>query len=335
MEDLIKENSKVNESNNEVNKDNVETVISYPPHIWSGFSTSKIMYILLSVLLLPTIAAVYFFGIRAFWVIFSSTTTAILVEFLIKKLRKKKFIMDGSAAITGLLLALTLPPRIPIWMVVLGSAFAIALAKEAFGGLGYNIFNPALAGRAFLAISFSSEMTKWYLPRNFSADAVTSATPLSESYVFEGTKSSLYKDLFLGNVGGSIGETSAILILVACLILIIFKIIDWKIPLIYVGTVAVASFVFGEDVLFQVLVGGLLFGAVFMATDYVTSPITGLGKVIFAVGCGIITFIIRRYGAMPEGVCFSILIMNGFVPLIDKYVRPKPFGYVKASKKSK
>ncbi len=335
MEDLIKENNKVNESNNEVNKDNVETVISYPPHIWSGFSTSKIMYILLSVLLLPTIAAVYFFGIRAFWVIFSSTTTAIFVEFLIKKLRKKKFIMDGSAAITGLLLALTLPPRIPIWMVVLGSAFAIALAKEAFGGLGYNIFNPALAGRAFLAISFSSEMTKWYLPRNFSADAVTSATPLSESYVFEGTKSSLYKDLFLGNVGGSIGETSAILILVACLILIIFKIIDWKIPLIYVGTVAVASFVFGEDVLFQVLVGGLLFGAVFMATDYVTSPITGLGKVIFAVGCGIITFIIRRYGAMPEGVCFSILIMNGFVPLIDKYVRPKPFGYVKASKKSK
>jgi electron transport complex protein RnfD len=281
---------------------------------------------------LPSAAAVYFFGLRAFWIMLASTVTAVLVEFVIKKARKKNFKMDGSALITGLLLALTLPPRIPIWMVVIGSAFSIALAKEAFGGLGFNIFNPALAGRAFLAISFPTQMTKWFLPGNFAPDAVTSASPLGEGFVMEGTKANFYKDLFFGNIAGSIGETSALLIIIACVILIIFRIIDWKIPVVYVATVIVMSLIFGEDVLFQILAGGLLFGAVFMATDYVTSPITPLGKIIFAAGCGLITFIIRKYGAMPEGVCFAILVMNGFTPLIDRYIKPKPFGYVKPVK---
>ena len=330
---------KINKENNIINNnisnninDYSSIVISHAPHIWSGFSTSKIMYIFLASLIPPTIAAIYFFGIRAFWIILASTLTAPITEFIIKKVRKKKFIMDGSALITGLLLALTLPPRIPIWMVVIGSAFSIAIAKEAFGGLGYNIFNPALAGRAFLAISFPVEMTKWYLPRNFAPDAVTSATPLNESFVYEGSKIVLYKNMFLGNIGGSIGETSALLILIAFIFLIAFKIIDWKVPLIYIATVALFSFLWGDDVIFQIIAGGLIFGAVYMATDYVTTPVTNLGRVIFAIGCGLITFVIRKFGAMPEGVCFSILIMNGFTPLIDRYVKPKPFGYIKENK---
>jgi len=243
--------------------------------------------------------------------------------------------MDGSALITGLLLALTLPPRMPIWMVVIGAAFSIALAKEAFGGLGYNIFNPALAGRAFLAVCFSKQMTSWYKPFDFRIDAVTSATPLGEAFVYEGSKIELYKNLLFGNRAGSIGETSILLILIACVILIAFKIIDWKIPVVYIAVVAVMSLIFGEDILFQVLSGGLMFGAVFMATDYVTSPLYWPGKLIFAAGCGLLTFLIRKFGAMPEGVCFSILIMNAFVPLIDKYVRPKPFGYIKPLKNKK
>jgi electron transport complex protein RnfD len=312
-----------------------EILISHPPHIWKGFSTAKIMYIVLAVLFLPAGAAVYFFGLHALWVMLSSTATAVLVEFTIRKLRKKRFVMDGSAAITGLLLALTLPPRIPIWMVIVGSAFSIAIVKEAFGGLGYNIFNPALAGRAFLAICFPVRMTEWYIPGNFAVDAMTSATPLSESYIYEGTKVSLYKDLFFGNVAGSIGETSALIIIIGGLVLISLRLIDWRIPLIYIGTVAAGTLVFGQDAVFQIFAGGLMLGAFFMATDYVTSPVTPLGRSIFAFGAGIITLLIRNFGAMPEGVCFAILVMNALTPLIDKYVRPKPFGYLRKPAKVK
>jgi len=329
------ENKSVNKSNKNRSNNEEELLISHPPHIWNGFSTSKLMYIFLASLIFPVASAIYFFGLRAFWVIIASTATAPLIEFIIKKARKKKFIMDGSALITGLLLALTLPPRIPIWMVVVGSAFSIAIAKEAFGGIGYNIFNPALAGRAFLAICFPVEMTRWYLPQNFGTDAVTSATPLSDSFVYEGSKIALYKNMFFGNIGGSIGETSALLIAAAFIFLIILRIIDWKVPLIFIATIAIFSLIWGEDVLFQVLAGGLMFGAVFMATDYVTTPVTNLGRAIFAVGCGLITFVIRKFGAMPEGVCFSILIMNGFTPLIDRYVKPKPFGFVREKIKVK
>ncbi len=328
--------SKADEVSSEAAKESIivreNNFISQSPHIWRGISSAKIMYIFFASLIFPSVAAVYFFGLRALWVMLASTITSVVVELIIKKARKKNFKMDGSALITGLLLALTLPPRIPIWMVVIGAAFSIALAKEAFGGLGYNIFNPALAGRAFLAICFPTFMTQWYLPGNSGIDAVTSASPLGESFVAEGSKIAFYRDLFFGNVAGSIGETSAMLIIIAGILLIAFRIIDWKIPLVYVATVVIMSLIFGEDILFQVMAGGLLFGAVFMATDYVTSPVTGLGRIVFAIGCGLITFLIRRFGAMPEGVCFSILVMNGFTPLIDKYIRPKPFGYVKPQK---
>ncbi|MBC8387260.1 MAG: RnfABCDGE type electron transport complex subunit D [Actinobacteria bacterium] len=311
-------------------KDNI--LISHAPHIWRGFSTSKIMYIVVAALLFPTAACIYFFGYYAIYIILTSIITAVLTEFIIKKLRKKKFIMDGSAVVTGLLLALTLPPRLPLWMVTIGVFFAIAVVKEAFGGLGYNIFNPALAGRAFLSVSFPREMTTWVLPPHFNYDAVTGATPLSDNFAYQADKLSLYKDLFFGNIGGSLGETSAALILIGAAILFIFRIIDWKIPTFYIGTVALGSLLMGKDVLFQILAGGLMIGAFFMATDYVTSPVTGNGRIIFAVGLGILTVLIRNYSSMPEGVCFSILIMNAFTPLIDKYVRIKPFGFIRKKK---
>lgn len=307
-------------------------LISHAPHIWRGFSTSKIMYIVVAALLFPTAAGIYFFGYYAIYIILASIITAVLTEFVIKKLRKKRFIMDGSAVITGLLFALILPPRLPLWMVVIGTFFSIAVAKEAFGGLGYNIFNPALAGRAFLSVCFPKEMTTWVLPPHFNYDAVTGATPLSESFIYPPDKLSLYKDLFFGNIGGSLGETSVMLILIGAAVLFAFRIIDWRIPTFYIGTVALGSLLIGKDVLFQILAGGLMIGAFFMATDYVTSPVTGNGRIIFGVGLGVLTVLIRNFSNMPEGVCFSILIMNAFTPLIDKYVRIKPFGFQKKKK---
>ena len=307
-------------------------LISHAPHIWRGFSTSKIMYIVVVALLFPAATSIYFFGYYAIYLILTGVITAVLTEFAIKKLRKKRFIMDGSAVITGLLFALTLPPRLPLWMAVVGSFFAIAIAKEAFGGLGYNIFNPALAGRAFLSVCFPREMTSWVLPPYFNYDAITGATPLGENFTYQLDKLSLYKDLFFGNTGGSLGETSAMFILIGALILIVFRIIDWRIPVFYIGTVALGSFIMGKDVLFQILAGGLMIGAFFMATDYVTSPVTKNGRIIFGVGLGVLTVLIRNFSSMPEGVCFSILIMNAFTPLIDKYIKVKPFGFYKKRK---
>ena len=312
--------------------ENDKFLISHAPHIWGGFSTGKIMFVVMFALLFPTAAAIYFFGYYAIYIILTSTATAVLSEFVIKKLRKKRFIMDGSAVVTGLLLALILPPRIPLWMVVIGAFFSIAIVKEAFGGLGYNIFNPALAGRAFLSVCFPKEMTSWIIPPHFNYDAITGATPLSDSFTYHADKLSLYKDLFFGNRGGSLGETSVMLILIGAAILLLLRIIDWKIPVLYIGVVALGSFLMGEDVLLQVMAGGLMIGAFFMATDYVTSPVTWKGRIIFAVGLGILTILLRNFSNMPEGVCFSILIMNAFVPLIDKYVRIKPFGFVRKKK---
>jgi len=307
-------------------------LISHAPHIWRGFSTSKIMYIVVAALLFPTAAGIYFFGYYAIYIILASIITAVLTEFVIKKLRKKRFIMDGSAVITGLLFALILPPRLPLWMVVIGTFFSIAVAKEAFGGLGYNIFNPALAGRAFLSVCFPKEMTTWVLPPHFNYDAVTGATPLAENFVPQADKLASYKNLFFGNIGGSLGETSAMLILIGAAVLFVFRIIDWRIPTFYIGTVALGSLLMREDVIFQILAGGLMIGAFFMATDYVTSPVTGNGRIIFGVGLGVLTVLIRNFSNMPEGVCFSILIMNAFTPLIDKYVKIKPFGFYKKKK---
>ena len=302
------------------------------PHLWRGLSVSKIMYIVTIALLLPTGAGIYFFGYRALLVVVVSVAVSLLSGYLVKKLRGKAFVMDGSAVLTGLLLALTLPPTIPLWMVAVGAIFSIAIVKEAFGGLGHNIFNPALGGRAFLAASFSVRMTTWVAPSGFAADAVTTATPLSSNFVWAADKLSLYKELFLGNVGGSIGETSALLILLGGVALLVLGIIRWHIPVAYIGTVAVLTLALGQDAIVHILAGGLMLGAFFMATDYVTSPITGKGRIIFGVGAGLLTVAIRRFGGLPEGVCYSILFMNAITPLIDRYIKIKPYGLVKKEK---
>ncbi|MCL0060540.1 RnfABCDGE type electron transport complex subunit D [Dehalococcoidia bacterium] len=306
-----------------------EFLVSPGPHLWRGQSTSRIMYIVVLALTFPTIAGIYFFGYRALLVMAVSIAVAVLTEYGVKKLRKRPFVMDGSAILTGLLLALTLPPTVPLWMVAIGSVFSIAIVKEAFGGLGHNIFNPALGGRAFMAVSFPVEMTSWVLPMDFVTDAVTTATPLAEGFVWQLDRLELYKAMLLGNIGGSIGETSALLILVGGLLLIALRIIDWRIPLAYIATVALFTFALGQDAIFHVLAGGLMLGAFFMATDYVTSPITHKGRIIFGVGVGLLTVVIRLFGGLPEGVAFSILMMNAVTPLIDRHIKVKPYGLKK------
>ena len=219
--------------------------------------------------------------------------------------------------------------------MVIGAAFAIAIVKEAFGGLGHNIFNPALAGRAFVSVTFAGLMTKWISPASSltSLDSSTTATPLSESFVNTGSTTDLYWRLFIGDVGGSIGETSALLVLIGGLILLFTGVIKWRIPTIYIGTVFLLTWIIpGEDPVFHILAGGLFLGAFFMATDYVTVPLTDKGQYIFAAGAGILVVMIRLYGSMPEGVAYSILLMNAITPLIDRYVRPKPYGYIPPEK---
>ena len=310
-----------------------ELLISPGPHVWSGISVNRIMYIVVLTLLLPTGAAVYFFGSAAAWQIFACIVAAVATEYGVKKLRKRPFIMDGSAVVTGLLLALVLPPSLPVWMGVVGAIFAIAIVKEAFGGLGHNIFNPALGARAFLTLCFPADMTHWTAPSAFHYDAVTTATPLSERFVQETGNAVLYRDMLLGNTGGSLGETSALLIIIGGLILVILRVIDWRIPVAYIGTVALFTWALGEDVAFHLLAGGLMLGAFFMATDYVTSPLTRRGRILFGIGAGVVTVLIRVYGGMNEGVCFSILFMNALTPLIDRFVRTRPYGLVQKEKK--
>lgn len=306
------------------------------PHLKDDASVNKIMWLVVIALMFPMAGAVYFFGLYVIFVALTAIISAVLVEYVAKLLRKREFIMDGSAIITGLLLALVLPPRIPLWAVAIGSGVAIGIGKEAFGGLGHNIFNPALVGRAFLTVAFSKLMTEWIAPVNtLTADAVTAATPLGEGFSYVGSKSELYWDLFVGNVGGSIGETSALLILIGGGLLLALRIINWRIPLFYIGTVFLLTFALDEDPIFHVLAGGLFLGAFFMATDYVTSPLTNNGKIVFAVCAGGLVVAIRLFGGLPEGVAFSILIMNAFTPLIDRYTVPKPYGYVKPAKEEK
>jgi len=322
----------------ETQMENRKLVVSTSPHIKDKKNTKKVMYIVSILLLLPVIGGVYFFGIYTIIVVLVSIITAILTEFIAKKLRKKQFIMDGSAIVTGILFALVLPPRIPLWTVVIGSAFCIAIVKEAFGGIGHNIFNPALAGRAFLTVTFAGMMTTWIAPvKSFtSIDSITTATPLGEGFSYAGSTSDLYLDLLFGNVGGCIGETSAILILIGGLFMLATGLIKWRIPVVYIGTVFLFTWLIpGQDPIFHILAGGLLLGAFFMATDYVTCPMTGRGQVIFALGAGILVILIRVYGSLPEGVAFSILLMNAFTPLIDRYIKPRPYGYIPPEKDSK
>ena len=286
------------------------------------------------VLLLPMCGAgIYFFGWPALLRLILGISAALLTEFIFLKLRKKdtSAVFDGSALITGILLVLTLPPTLPLFEVVLGSVVAIGIGKQVFGGLGYNIFNPALVGRAFLQVAFPVEMTTWVNPFFFRIDSVSGATPLG-GFKFSGDLTPL-RDLFFGNTGGCIGETSAILILITGVILLILKMADWRIPLSIIATVVLFSSVLHlanpdkyQDPLFYLFSGGLMLGAFFMATDMVSSPITGKGSIIFGTGIGIVVMVIRIFGGLPEGVMFAILFMNSFVPIINRYTRPKIFG---------
>jgi Na+-translocating ferredoxin:NAD+ oxidoreductase subunit D len=308
--------------------------VSHAPHLKYKYNIQKIMIYVIISLLPTTIAGIYFFGFRALMIILLSVVSAVLTEYVIQKLSNKPIrINDFSAVVTGLLLALVIPPTIPYWLPVVGSIFAIAIVKEAFGGLGQNIFNPALASRAFLMASWPTLMTTWVAAR--SVDAISTATPLGIMKLHgeqAAIQSASYWSLFIGNHAGSIGETSTIALLIGAAFLFFMKLIDWKIPLPYIGTVFILSLIFGKDPLWQIMAGGLIIGAFFMATDYVTSPITKTGRIIFGVGCGIFTVIIRFWGGYPEGVCYAILIMNMCVPLIDRYTIPKVTGVIKKKK---
>jgi electron transport complex protein RnfD len=305
-------------------RDNGMLKVAPSPHLRKDTSVKKIMLLVILTLMPTTIAGIYFFGYHALWVIILSILSAEITEFLALKIQKKDFVLDGSAIITGLLLALVLPPTVPLWVPIVGSFFAIAIAKHAFGGLGQNIFNPALAGRAFLMICWPVLMTRWVTP----FDAVTTATPLA-ALKMHNTFIASNLDLFLGNIAGCIGETSALAILIGGIVLIALKVIDWRTPLSIIGTVFILMLFLGQDPIFHILAGGLMLGAFFMATDYVTTPITGWGRVAFGIGAGLLIVVFRLWSGMPEGVCYSILIMNGFTPLIDRYIKPLPLGVKK------
>lgn len=310
-----------------MNKNN-NLIVTVSPHITSGESIKKVMYAVV-IALIPAIAGSYiFFGIKAIYITLISILTAVILEAIVQRLMHKPVtVLDGSAIITGILVAFNLPPTVPFWIPILGTAVAILIAKHSFGGLGQNIFNPALVGRAFLLAAYPSYMTNWIPTRLVSGiDAVTYATPLGIIKEKTGQILPNYFDMFIGNHGGCIGETSALLLILGGLYMLFRKAITWHIPVTYIGTVALLSLFLGRDPLFQILAGGLMLGAIFMATDMVTSPITQKGMIIFGVGCGVMTVIIRFFGNYPEGVSYSILFMNACTPLIDKYTKPKIFG---------
>ena len=311
-----------------------ELTISSSPHVHSPVTTKTIMRDVLIALLPALIGSVYFFGFRALVVTLVSAASCVFFEWAWCKLLKKDCkVYDLSAVVTGVLLAFVCPATIPYWCIILGDFFAIIVVKMLFGGIGRNIVNPALAGRAFMfswpvlmASGFS--LADW-VPT--SADAVTGATPMASLHQGVLPEESVLH-MFLGNVGGSLGETSALLLLIGFVYLLIRKVITPRIPIAYIGTVAVLAFLFpmGNDRLAwlgaQVFGGGLMLGALFMATDYVTTPVTKLGQVIFGIGCGVITILIRYFGGYSEGVSYAILIMNCCVVLLDRIGRPHKFG---------
>ncbi len=299
--------------------------VSLSPHVRSDNSTQKIMRNVIFALLPAAVFGVVWFGLSALLTLVLSCASALLAEFLMVKALKRPFSLnDGSALVTGLLLGLTLPAGCPWYVPVLGSVFAICIAKQVFGGLGDNFVNPALAGRAFLLASFPVAMTSYPTSR-FMADAVSSATPLSSE--FAGSLS--YADAFLGLMSGSIGEVCKLALLLGGIYLVIRQIIDWRIPVAYLATLALLTALTGGNALDAVLLGGSMLGAIFMATDYVTSPVSPWGRVVFGIGIGIINFAIRAFGAYPEGVTYAILLMNIASPLIERFTRPKKYGEVK------
>ena len=300
--------------------------ISSNPHVHCGRSTQTIMRDVLIALAPATIAGVVIFGLRSLLVILACVASCVLFEALFNKLvKKEQTITDLSAAVTGLLLALNLPANLPIWQCVVGSAFAILVVKCLFGGLGCNVVNPAITARVFMLVSFGA-----VAKAAFPVDTVAGATPLEQ---LAGGKSVDLMDLLLGTHGGAIGETCAIALLIGFVYLLVRGVVTWHIPVAFIGSVFVLSLLVEGDVkvaLAMVLSGGLLIGAIFMATDYVTSPSTALGKIIFGLGAGLITFLIRYYGSYPEGVSFAILLMNILNPYIDNLTAHKVFGGKKA-----
>lgn len=310
-------------------------ILNSSPHLHTTKSVKSIMWSVIIALLPAMTMAIYYFGLPAVWMITTCVVAAVGTEIVMNFMKGEKIsIIDGSAVITGILLALTLPPTFRLTSAALGVIVAISLGKHIFGGLGHNIFNPALLGRAFLQASFPVAMTTWSNPitPKFSAiDAVSTATPLG-AFKFEKLFTN-YSDLLIGNIGGSFGETSAIAILIGGIFLLILKNADWRIPVSILLTVTIFSSIFWfmnpaqyPDPLFHILSGGLLFGAFFMATDMVTSPLTTKGSWIFGIGIGVLVVIIRLFGGLPEGVMYSILLMNGVTPLINRYTRPRVFG---------
>jgi electron transport complex protein RnfD len=337
-------------------------IVSASPHLRDGLDVKGVMYAVVIALAPAGVGAVYFFGLRALVILVAASLSAIATEAACQRATRRKItVADGSALVTGILLAFNLPPGVPYWLPVVGSCFAIGIAKIPFGGLGYNPFNPALAARAFLLASWPVYMTgSWIAPSRGSIsgiNAITTATPLhvfriarhilgdpssssqdvgrASTYLKELYSRASLKNLLFGNHGGCIGETSVLLLGIGAIYLLARRIICWRIPVSYVGTVAVLTWIMGGqgifrgNALFHVISGGLILGAFFMATDIVTSPVTPRGKLIFGGGCGVITSIIRLKGGYPEGVSYSILLMNIAVPLIDRFTRPRKLGEVK------
>lgn len=302
--------------------------LSSSPHFTEGLSTQKVMLMVIISMLPECIAGVMFFGAAALVRILVSVVSCVAFEALFQKITKDKIrISNLSAVVSGILLALVIPSTTPVWMVVLGALVAMVVAKGLFGGIGSNVFNPALTGRAFMFISFPAAMGAcWFNPE---IDAVSGATILSQIKNGSVTATSdLYLQYFLGNRAGCIGETSILLILISFAFLALIHVIDWRAPVAMVATTALCTLVSGGDVLLALLTGGLLFGATFMVTDYATAPLTGYGRLVFGFGCGLITFLIRKLGGYPEGVMFSILIMNCFTPFLNNLTR-RMYGYGK------
>lgn len=306
-------------------------VVSSAPHIRCPFTVQTIMTDVLVGLVPAVAAAGWFFGLRALALIAVVAIACVAAEALWQKAFGKPIAVgDCSALVTGVLLAMNLPPTFPFWMAVVGAFFAIIVAKQFFGGLGKNIVNPALAARAFLLVSWPAAMTTWTL------DGVTAATPLA---ILRNADSALppLLDVFTGNVAGCLGETSVVALLLGCAWLFWRRVITPEIPVVYIGTTALLTWILGRsgffagDALYEIFSGGLFLGAIFMATDYVTSPMTVKGRILYAFGCGCITAAIRLYGNYPEGVSFAILIMNLATPLIDRVVKPRRFGTFKAT----
>jgi len=314
-------------------------IVSSSPHQNSDVSTQKIMMTVIIALIPAIVASGIFFGLRAIALVAVCCSSAVLFEYLCRKLMKRpQTISDLSAAVTGIILALNLPVTLPFWIAILGSFIAIAIVKQLFGGLGQNFANPAIVARIVLMVSFTSQMTTWAIPGYWKAGAFSETTAIVNSQtVFTGatplvSQNASLSDLFFGNTGGCLGETSALALIIGGVFLMVTRVISPAAPLSFIGSLALFTFISGGDVPYQLLSGGLMLGAFFMATDYVTTPITTKGRIIFGIGCGLITFIIRNFGSYPEGVSFSILLMNILTPYIDMITKTKPLGAKKPVK---